>query len=593
MTPPDRSFRTGERGAAVLLFVALVVAVAIAAAAAMIARQPQFAVERAANTGFDLGALRKAVEAHAATVNGGAVACPDYDNDGDDGLDPDNAEVAPSCPTPAPPNVSWFGRVPWKTIGVTERQVRDAWGQYVFLIVTGSSLELVTPQLGSQTGCDFILVSAGANGAWDFTTSPGGGDPTKITLRGQADGIEPADVDIAMCGGLGSDDTPPQAPLDIITADGAQHIARRMKTPPHPDWATADQVHYFGGSSDDPDTYDLTDPSVSKTSCAWTTLTYPFVTEVVRGYMRFQLLPGETLATQTEGTNQGFALMFVPGTRMAEDTPTAVCGTAGNDNAYGFKGVLRPKFAIEFDIFRDYYEGMDDYSNGGRNNPRPEGNHVAVLNPSTIDYISHGVGGNPKCQAWGTFGTGPATNGDPGACTYPPGDATDYTPSGADPRPARHADRPANWLEDKPYTDTALSRRAAQPYQVRFELRRNCTPGCSVCGTEAANAIYMQVKAWVACDPILDGNTNGCPVLPPEFERLDSLYDGETEYMVNYCMGDRSLKSGQVPQSYSGGPTPPETFDTVRVGVGFSSRNSAVALLLHRFEVMSEDPPDE
>lgn len=594
MTPP-RPCRDSERGGAVILFVALVVAVAIAAAAAMIARQPQFAVEQAAGTGMDLATLRKAVEAHAVAINGGAVACPDFNGDGDD-----EGQAAP-CPAPPPPNLDWLGPVPWKSIGVAERQARDTWGRQIFLVVTGTALTLETPQRGAQAGCDFLLISAGANGAWDFDREPAAGTPSRIILDGPADVADPADVDIAICGSLGGEEGGGRARTDmpITTPDSAQHSAMRRKTAPHSDWADdGGEVDYFGGSSDDPDTYDLTAANVSKTACAWTRETFPFTSEVLRGYVRFQFLPGEASASQTEGTNQGFALMVVPGSRMADGNPddgvdpTAECGTAASDNAFGFKGVARPKVAVEFDIYRDAYEGMNDHS-GGRDNPRPEGNHVAVLNPLNNDYISHGGSGNPSCQDWGTYGTGPAMDGGIGACTYPPGDANQYTPSGADPRPARHAVRPANWLEDKPYMDTGLGRTAAQPYQTRFEIRRRCNADCSVCGVEDNANISMQVKVWVACDSILDGNPNGCPVLPDDFDDLDSLYDDTTDYMVNSCVPDRSLKAGGGAQTYPGGPTPPENFDTVRVGIGFSSRNAAVALILHRFEVTSEDPADE
>ncbi|MGC2856737.1 hypothetical protein ACM64Y_14780 [Novispirillum sp. DQ9] len=575
--------RDGERGAAVILFVALVVAAAIAAAAALVMGRPEFAVQQNTGTGFDLTALRKAVEAHAIVANSGAVACPDTDGDGDENV------TAGSC-------TALVGDVPWRSLGVTQRQATDAWGGAVRLIVTGADLRLVSQQGGTQTECHFILISSGANRAWDYTTDAA--TPPTVTVTNPADLADASDVDIAVCGKLGEDEGYNASDNSLLsssggnsaienftgTGDTAQHIAARMKTPPRADWAESDEVMYFGGSSNDPDTYDLTPSNVTKTSCSWYEEPFDFTTQVLRGYLRFQFLPGEASSIQTLGTSQGFALMVIPGDRAVSSSS---CGTAASDNAFGFKGVARPKFAVEFDIYRDSYEGMNDHS-GGRDNPKPEGNHVALLNPSSQDYISHGGYGNPSCQDWGTYGTGPAMNGTNGACTYPPGDANAYTPSGADPRPARHATRPANWLEDRQYTDSALGQLAAQPYQVRFEFKRRCNSDCSTCGVAVPDGTdedtlgdgytYLHTRVWVACDEVLEGNPNACPDFPDAFQQLDDLYDGTTDYMIDHCVPDRSF-------SYA------EDFSTVKIGVGFSTRNSAVAFMLHRFEALSEDAP--
>jgi hypothetical protein len=534
--------RDGERGAAVLLFVALVVAAAIAATASMMIGRPQFAVQQGTGTGFDLTALRKAVEAHAWVVGGGTtVACP-ADNNGDE-----------DC------TGATEGPVPWRTIGVTQRQARDAWNQPIQIVARPVSLDSNRGG-GLQTGCDFVLISGGDDLAIDADLTA----PTTIDVKDPVAGSD-LDLDIAVCGELGGV-VPSNSLLDpnkfTTTADTVNHIKPRFKTPPHADWAASDKVMSFGGSSDDPDTYDLTASNVTKAACAWYDDAFNFTDETLRGFIRFQFLPGEPLSTQTMGTGQGFALMVIPGDRTVSATS---CGTAASDNAFGFKGVARPKFALEFDIYKDNYENADDIS-GGRNNPNPEGNHVALLNPLTADYISHGGSGNPGCQTVPVGENAPAMNGEKGACTYPPANIND--------RPARHAVRPANWLEDDPYLDTALSQNAAQPYVVRFEFKRLCNADCSTCGVAGGTKVHA--KAWIACNAeVLAGNPGACPALPEGFDDVTESYADTTDYMVNYCMPDRSL-------SY------PESFDTVKIGIGFSTRNSAVALLLHRFEAKSD-----
>lgn len=568
MTAP-RPPRDGERGAAALLFVALVVAVAIATAASLIMGRAQFAVQQNAGTSFDLTALRKAVEAHAMTLANPKVTCPSSVlSDTATGL------AVTSC------NPGDAGVLPWRTIGVAERQAKDAWGQRVLLVYGGGpTRRLKSSRTGTHSGCHFILISGGADLAVDA-------DLGKVTIdiRNPAPGSD-EDLDLAVCGRLPANSSL-IAENFTMTEDGTQHIKPRFKSAPHPEWAETDEVMSFGGSDNRKDTYDVSPSNVSKTACAWYNEPFAFTSGTLRGYLRFQFLPGETLPTQTQNTGQGFALMVIPGTRMMEapldgQSPTAECGTASPDNAYGFKGVPRPKLAMEFDIYRDTYEGQNDYS-GGRNNPKPEGNHVALLNPVSQDYISHGGYGNPPCYNRSGGETGPAMNGDNGACTYPPADAAE--------RPARHAVRPAHWLEDGRYDDDVLHRPAAQPYQVRFEITRRCNSDCSECGfplvrdgetvededdlNDAFNSI--RAKVWIACDEILEGNPNNCPNLPPKFQRLDEAYSGTTEYMINYCMPDRSF-------NYA------EDFTTVKLGIGFSTRNSAVGLLLHRFEAMSSE----
>ncbi|KJS34672.1 MAG: hypothetical protein VR70_17225 [Rhodospirillaceae bacterium BRH_c57] len=564
--PPH--FRTGERGAAVLLFVALVVAAAIAATASMMIGRPQFAVQQATGTGFDMTALRKAVEAHALVVGGGIVACPDTTGDGVEDCTGTNE-----------------GPVPWRTIGVTQRQASDAWGQDVRIIVPASgTLSLVPAQGATESACHFILISSGANRVWDYAPDPLATANT-VTLTAVAALTSPADTDIAVCGKLGQDsaedETPPESAEEttvfdgppvsyVMTQDTTNNIAPRFKTAPHADWAVGDEVLYIGGSSNSPDTYDLTAGNVEKTACAWFEEPFDFTTQTLRGFIRFQFLPGESVATQIKNTGQGFALMVIPGDRVVS---SSTCGSANVNNAYGFKGIPRPKFALEFDIYRDGYEGATDTN--GRNNPRPEGNHVALLNPWTNDHISHGGSENPPCHTWGAYNNGPALNGSRGACTYPPGNPSDYASGQAEARPARHVVRPAHWLEDGQYFDTALNQNAAQPYAVRFEFKRLCNADCSVCGVDGNTNVHA--KAWVSCDgsvttPNLVSN---CPTISTALQDTNALYGGTTDYMVNHCMPDRGLTFAQ-------------SFDTVKVGIGFSTLDSAVALLLHRFEVKSE-----
>lgn len=560
--------RTGERGAAVLLFVALVVAAAIAATASMMIGRPQFAVQQGTGTGFDMTALRKAVEAHALVANGGNVVCPDTDADGTNG--DGNANGGCSGIT--------ANKIPWRTIGVTERQATDAWGQKVWIVRSDSAnLELRSIQ-GTENECHFILVSGGSDLQRDSLPIAG----SVVDIRDSA-GSPSEDIDLAVCGSLGDPYDPSQHSLftpsgvegetaaDNFTStdDTNNHIAPDFKPPPHADWAASDEIMYFGGSSEDDDVFNLTASNITKASCSWHNTPFDFTDETLRGFIRFQFLPGEASASQTMNTSQGFSLMVIPGERTVSANS---CGSAAADNAFGFKGVARPKFALEFDIFRDNYEGAADYS-GGRNNPKPEGNHVALLNPLTNDYISHGGSGNPKCQVWGPDSDGPADGDWPGACTYPAADSID--------RPERHATRPAHWLEDGQYMDDALGQNAAQPYVVRFEFKRLCNSDCSTCGVEGGTMVHA--KAWIACDAEANdvtGTSDACPEFTKDFENVTESYAGTTDYMVNHCMDDRSLV-------YSPS-NPAESFDTVKIGIGFSTRNSAVGFLLHRLEVESD-----
>lgn len=579
MQRPPKS-RDHERGAAVLLFVALVVAAAIAATASMMVGRPQFAVQQATGTGFDMTALRKAVEADA-VVSNYTLPNPAADANGAAGA-----------------AAGVVGPIPWRTIGVTKRQAIDAWGNIVSIAVpnAGSKLSIDGENPAS---CDFILISHGPNGA-GATTASGTILAAPINSVRETQNLDigtgfwtmpdpniPGDPfdDIAVCGKLGQDsaedETPPESAEEttvfdgppvsyVMTQDTTNNIAPRFKTAPHADWAVGDEVLYIGGSSNSPDTYDLTAGNVEKTACAWFEEPFDFTTQTLRGFIRFQFLPGESVATQIKNTGQGFALMVIPGDRVVS---SSTCGSANVNNAYGFKGIPRPKFALEFDIYRDGYEGATDTN--GRNNPRPEGNHVALLNPWTNDHISHGGSENPPCHTWGAYNNGPALNGSRGACTYPPGNPSDYASGQAEARPARHVVRPAHWLEDGQYFDTALNQNAAQPYAVRFEFKRLCNADCSVCGVDGNTNVHA--KAWVSCDgsvttPNLVSN---CPTISTALQDTNALYGGTTDYMVNHCMPDRGLTFAQ-------------SFDTVKVGIGFSTLDSAVALLLHRFEVKSE-----
>jgi len=570
MQRPPKS-RNNERGAAVILFVALVVAAAIAAAASMMIGRPQFAVQQATGTGFDMTSARKAVEAHSMAVED--VQC--------EAADANYLVVGSfiSCD------------LPWQRIGAPKRLATDPWGGTIRLIHhsdAGDTIDLTTPHTGELEDCQFVLVSGGENRAEEYTLDQG--TPPSVVITAPANPANAADIDIAVCGrtnGQGAelpeeDETPPPSAEEttvfdappasyVMTQDTAQHIAPRFKAPPHADWAVGDKVLYIGGSSDSSNTYDLTAGNVQKTACAWFENSFDFTTQTLRGFIRFQFVPGESIATQTKNTGQGFALMVIPGDRIVSST---TCGTADTNNSYGFKGIPRPKFGLEFDIYRDTYEGMTDTSSG-RNNPRPEGNHVALLNPWTNDHISHGGSENPPCQTWGAFGNGPALGGSSGACTYPPGDPADYANGKAEARPARHAVRPSHWLEDGQYFDTALNQNTAQPYAVRFEFKRQCNNDCTVCGVSGNTNVHA--KAWVSCDGSVttENLVSNCPTISTAFQDTDELYDGATDYMVNHCMPDRGLAFAQ-------------SFDTVKVGIGFSTLNSAVALILHRFEVTSE-----
>lgn len=628
---PSPARRDDERGFAMLAVVVVLIGVGAIILLGALRGKVEDATLQQTRTMENMAVVADAVVGFAAVHN--RLPCPAAPGGNGTANPPD----ANACATPD-------GIVPWRTLGLSEDQALDQWGRYLFYrahgdltnpaptgpqkTLTARFMEGTTspPLTAGFTVCRadedtctaanqvvgdgvttidrpggaFVLISAGPAGAGAVLPSGTpvdapqnvrevantGAGPTFYDLPfniRQADGsLLPPDDDayfddivITMSvqqvmerAGLIRTPLPSLlSPGNFTTTENTtNNIKPQFKNAPRPDWAATEKVFMFGDGSAEPDTYNPTPDNVSKTSCAWYNEPFDLKTETLRGFARFQFVPGQMQPNEIEDTGQGFAFMLIPGTRTVGST---TCGTAHIDNAYGFKGPSRPKMALEFDIYSDRYEGAGDFSSG-RNNPSPEGNHVALLNPSTQDYIGHGSTGNPQCQVWGPDSDGPAMNGEYGACTYPPGELTR--------RPERHRDpRPANWLEDGQYYEGAISQNAAQPYVVRFEFTRGCNADCSTCGT--AGDPMVKVKAWIGCDSTVStGTPRNCPIMPARFTDLSkSLPDtATTDYMINYCMPDRSL-------SYA------ESFDTVRLGIGFSTRNSSVALILHRLEAMSSD----
>lgn len=579
---PDRE---GERGFAMIALVVLMISAVTIGLISFQTSQPRRDVDQTTESRTDLRRIREAIVAYYISTE--ALPCPDRDGDG-------------LADEPCTTATDLVGQVPYKTLGLPRPQSLDAHGNPVTYAIGKASETLqVTNTNGDVLVRDFVIVGHGPNGR-----------PTRAATEANAASAnekENADIDLSFMdsdrnfdhtdsdyfddvleygtidnlltssaaekGGTGANSLITQA-LDK-SADGGDFVQARTKTAPDADLAGTDDVLYFGGTSDDPDTYDATASNDETTSCAWSQTTYPLTTETLRGFIGFQFLPGEASATQTKGTGQGFALMMIPGTRSVtsgDGLRGDACGATDANDSFGYKGIDRPKLAVEFDIYEDQYEGSSD-SSSGRANPRPEGNHVALLfgDPDRSDYIGHGSQSNPDCNKWGTYYEGPAVYGQDGPCTYPPGDPDDYASGRADPRPARHATRPANWLEDGVYTDATLGS-AGQPYVARFEIKRNCDSSCVICG---GGGTYMSLKVWVACNA--DGKSDvsaGCPTLDG-LDDLTEAYTEDTDYMVNYCAADFSVGES-------------ETFDTVKLGIGFSARNSAIALILHRFEALSQ-----
>lgn len=623
-----------ERGFALMGFIVVILGLGVLIAISAVRSSQDRATRVQTEAMDDLEQIGEALVAYASVHN--RLPCPAaVDKTGEE----DRSGV--SCDAPE-------GLVPWRTLGLKEDLALDRWGRYVFYRVELSLAELdvaanesITKAFGGAAGdglivcrtdddpCDteaaqvvgdkhtsvdrpggaFALISTGPSGGGGFPRGNTDSSPPKeaggveeklnvgtggtyyslpFTIR-DADGeaLDPSSDDyfddivytmnvqtlMERAGLL------PSAMPSLLSDPGkfkttentyGNHRKPGFKTPPHADWATTDDVLFFGGGSDDEDTYDPSDADDDRSSCAWYNEPFDLTTETLRGFLRIQFMPGEAYDDEDQGTSQGAALIVVPGQR---DMGADDCGVPYHTNTSGFKGIPPPKFGLEFDIYWDAQYEQPDHS--VRSNPSPTGNHVALLNPDANDYILHGfdVAGNPDCNPRHGM---PAMNGAEGGCTYPSGDVTQ--------RPDRHkVPRPANWLEDGQYYDPALSSNAGQPYAVRFEMRR-CNADCSQCGADTApvdpavpdvkdwKAIHF--KAWIMCDEI--GGGANCPAMPSGFDAAGRFTD-TTDYMVNACLPDRSLNY------------PEESFDTVKLGIGFSSRFTATALLIHRFEALSSD----
>ncbi len=522
-----RSPRDGERGAAVLLFVALVVAAAIAATASMMIGRPQFAVQQGTGTGFDLTALRKAVEAHAIVVNSNAVVCPDTD----DPADGQANRVVGAC---ASPN----GAVPWRDIGVNARMATDAWQQPVQLVA--AERDLRSYRAGDETGCDFILVSGGADRQIDADlTAP------VIDVQDTAAGT---DIDLAVCGKLGD---PPGSDADFDlnreNADGTKDIdlvagttdstAEKTVAPYAGDLGDTGEKAVVFGEQDADGTFKKVQTN-NYTSCFWIDHAFKFE-ETLRAYFEFRFFPGQNLDTATadKETGDGFTFALLPGNRDTKDGDSVVCGKAGHNQGLGYKdGVPLPKMAVEFDIYNNNY--------GDENALRH--NHAGLLLTWRTDYIGNGSADNPRCRAQDL-----STFGSENPCTH-----RRAIDGFAQPNVIFMEERDSETFD---YIEGGV---AGKLYPVRVELNRNCNDDCSACGSGAGTK--MRTKVWIRCEDA-------------ECKTTNADFTGDwTENSINYCHADPSVEY----MALNPATTPTLLFDTTRVGftMGSNGFNTGVVL---------------
>lgn len=459
--------RTGERGAAVILFVALIVAAAIAATATMMVGRPQFAVQQGTSTGFDLTALRKAVEAHAWVENGGGVVCPDTTGDGlanDDGSGTCAADI---------------GAVPWRTIGVTERQAQDAWGNYISVIRAGDGeLGLVSMRDGAQPRCDFILISGGTDSTIDTDLS--------VDLVDVTDSSTGEDLDIAVCGRLAHARSPVEA-SNVTTwggnsrADGTADDPVEFK-PQEVRLGDGSQALVMGNPDlDEDDKPRSTSGAMPRWSvgCSW--LPVAAWNDYTSIDFRFQFFPGETAADQHLGTGHGFTVTLLPSS-VTIGAQGNLCGGAGENLGHG--GIDASKVAVEFDI----YSG--ETGNPGRN-------HVAALlstdsGTGTVSTnVQHGQALSPGCtgadcptdsieQAWLEV---PNCNiRDHHSCDMERVDW--YAINGVDPQDETEPPSPVY---------------ATKPYKAEVMVLKRCGSDCALCG-EGDTGDRLWIRAEVSCD---------------------------------------------------------------------------------------------
>lgn len=524
MTAP-RPSRDGERGAAVILFVALVVAAAIAAAAAMMVGRPQFAVQQNTGTGFDLTALRKAVEAHAMVVNGDIVVCPDTDGDG---------TANGGCGSPS------NGLVPWRDIGVTARQATDAWGQPVRIVRSASqNLRLSSYRGGVNEGpCHFLLVSGGDDGTIDANLTV---DPVDVRDVGAT-----RDRDLAVCGKLGGtaggggaqfdlDRTNGDGSADIDLVEGTVDNTARKTVAPYVGQVNGENAVIFGERNPD-GTFKKVQTN-NYTSCYWIDRAFEFK-KTLRAYFKFRFYPGQYWDNpdSDKTTGDGFTFTVLPGNQDTTDAATGkVCGKAGNNQGLGYKdGVPLPKMAVEFDIYNNNY--------GDENALRH--NHAAILLTWRTDYIGNGSADNPPCRAQDL-----STFGSENACTH-----RRAVDGFAAPNVIFMEER------DSATFDYIEGGQAGKLYPVRIELNRGCNADCSSCGDAAGQK--MRTKVWIGCED------EACKDTSKDFT-------GDwTENSINYCHADPSVEYMTLNPATS----PTLLFDTARVGftMGANGFNTGV-----------------
>lgn len=466
--------RTGERGAAVILFVALIVAAAIAATATMMVGRPQFAVQQGTSTGFDLTALRKAVEAHAwVTAEEGAspiTVCPsDFDAN-----DVPTGSAETSCTSPS------LGPIAWRTIGVTQRQATDAWGNTIRIVRSdGDVLSLISERDGEQTRCDFILVSSGPNGSWNYDEK---GDPSAETVT-----LTETD-DIAVCGRLAY----ARPPVDASNTAGWGENTRADGTAAAPNAFKPQEIRLSDGTQalvmGNPDLSDPTDPDSTplntagamprwSVGCSW--LPVSAWTNYTSVAFRFQFFPGETDASQHLGTGHGFTVTLLPESvdLGANDN---LCGGAGENLGHG--GIDAPKVAVEFDIH-----------SGEAGNPTA--NHVAALlspddGTGTVSTnVQHGQALNPACT-----GAHCLTNVTP---------KTWLEARNCNIRDHHSCDMErVDWYainDVDPQDEAEAPVLAAKPYKAEVMVLKRCGTACEPCETEETFD-HLWIRAAVSCD---------------------------------------------------------------------------------------------
>lgn len=401
--------------------------------------------------------------------------------------------------------------IPWKTLGLDERNVVDGWGNRLAYYVdpdatTGDGLRKADSELddisvsSTATGQVVILISRGVqgDGAWTKNCQGDAGCYNVSAMQGTNE-LENVDADLVFAESS-YNDTPGVAYFDDILAYRTKdQIAAAAQLDNEPEFTpfdssggggnvvnggensgvvapggvagsscTSDCVGLLGDEDSEGDTG--TGTSVHNgTACLWFAEAIPF-TEYIR--TGFEYTVSDLVGSSDLG---GFTLtLFSSSAETSDADPTPIplnssrCGSNPNQRYLGHtninnEGATEPvKLAIEFDT----------RTAGPSNDPGEE--HIAIRWGDTDVHTNNSVS---DCSAnfisldGSAEDDGDATNPD-GSCSY---DTTD--PVG--PNNAR------GWLEDSAYGD-----------YVRIELNR-CNSDCSTCS--AGNSGGVLLKLLYSC----------------------------------------------------------------------------------------------